>query len=307
MNEWQPHEEELIKRDKIVQSLKDFITQFYPTSTLTVFGSSVNGFAFTKSDLDISMSFTDDRSPDSVDQVAVLKDVHGKLEQLNWIVDAQDITSAKVPIIKFTHAKTKLEADISLYNTLGQENTRLLRFYSIIDSRVKVLGYIVKYFAKTCGIGDASRGSLSSYAYILMLLHYLQQCKPPVIPVLQELHGGTKPVRMVEGWNAWFFDDKKRLGAVWPFLGQNKQSVGELWLGFLDYYARGFDERRNVVSIRQLKYLSKFEKMWNSPCIAIEDPFELAHNLGSGISRKSKNHFPKNSDVDASNNIFFSF
>ena len=38
-----------------------------------------------------------------------------------------------------------------------------------------------------CGICDASRGSLSSYAYILMVLYYLQQRDPPVIPVLQEV------------------------------------------------------------------------------------------------------------------------
>ena len=44
-----------------------------------------------------------------------------------------------------------------------------------IDSRVKILGYVVKEFAKICDIGDASRGSLSSYAYILMLIYYLQQ------------------------------------------------------------------------------------------------------------------------------------
>jgi terminal uridylyltransferase len=41
------------------------------------------------------------------------------------------------------------------------------------------------------------------------------------------------------------------------------------------------------VSVRQLKPLTKFEKMWNSPCIAIEDPFDLDHNLGAGLSRKS--------------------
>ena len=35
---------------------------------------------------------------------------------------------------------------------------------------------------------DASTGSLSSYAYILLLLHYLQQVKPPVIPVLQQVN-----------------------------------------------------------------------------------------------------------------------
>jgi hypothetical protein len=44
---------------------------------------------------------------------------------------------------------------------------------------------MVKFFAKVCDIGDASRGSLSSYAYILMVIFYLQQCNPPVLPVLQ--------------------------------------------------------------------------------------------------------------------------
>lgn len=41
--------------------------------------------------------------------------------------------------------------------------------------------------AQRCDIGDASRGSLSSYAYILMVLYFLQQRQPPVIPVLQEV------------------------------------------------------------------------------------------------------------------------
>jgi DNA polymerase sigma len=40
---------------------------------------------------------------------------------------------------------------------------------------------------QVCDMGDASRGSLSSYGYSLMMLHYLQQCRPPVIPVLQEV------------------------------------------------------------------------------------------------------------------------
>ena len=36
-------------------------------------------------------------------------------------------------------------------------------------------------------MADASLGGLSSYAYILMLLHYLQRTEPPVIPVLQQV------------------------------------------------------------------------------------------------------------------------
>ena len=75
---------------------------------------------------------------------------------------------------------------------------------------------------------------------------------------------------------------------AWPGWGKNRWLVGDLWIGFLDFFARDWDDKKLVVSIRQSRPLTKFEKMWISPCIAIEDPFELSHNLGAGISRKSK-------------------
>ena len=50
---------------------------------------------------------------------------------------------------------------------------------------VYLINYII--FSQSCDICDASAGSLSSYAYILLLLHYLQQVKPPVVPVLQQV------------------------------------------------------------------------------------------------------------------------
>lgn len=56
------------------------------------------------------------------------------------------ITTAKVPIVKFTftHGRspgaTRIDGDISLYNTLALHNTRMLAFYSELDSRVKVIG-----------------------------------------------------------------------------------------------------------------------------------------------------------------------
>ena len=84
----------------------------------------------------------------------------------------EERVSAKVPIVKFRHKKTMIEGDISLYNTLALQNTDLLRSYASIDSRIPVLGHMVKYFAKTCKIGDASCGSLSSYAYIVMMYYF---------------------------------------------------------------------------------------------------------------------------------------
>lgn len=127
--------------------------------------------------------------------------------QNRFFGNVMPITSAKVPIVKLRHRPTGLEADISLYNQLGRRNSQLLSTYCAIDPRVRVrwadslfirslsttffllqvLGYMTKLLAKQCDIGDASRGSLSSYAYTLMVIHYLQQVKPPVIPVLQEV------------------------------------------------------------------------------------------------------------------------
>ncbi len=41
-----------------------------------------------------------------------------------------------------------LECDISMENRLAMRNTAMLKAYSTIDDRVRVLGYMVKKFAK---------------------------------------------------------------------------------------------------------------------------------------------------------------
>ena len=48
-----------------------------------------------------------------------------------------------------------------------------------------------------------------------------------------------------------------------------------------------FDWSTDVVTIRQLDKLTKFEKWWTSKYVAIEDPFNLEHNLGQAVSSRS--------------------
>lgn len=112
-----------------------------------------------------------------------------------------------------------------------------------------------------CDIGDASRGSLSSYAYTLMVLFFLQQRNPPVIPVLQEVRvydrvqqweilyvsqlyvqhniatnirfrlqiydGQKKPELLVDGWNVYFFDDLKALVSVLQFCMKSTKQMSK--------------------------------------------------------------------------------
>lgn len=290
-----PDPEEEACREKLLRELESFIRKKYKDAKLTLYGSSCNGFGLIRSDLDICLTFEHSKDGKDFCHKEKILDLAKELNDHKNLKRITAITSAKVPIVKFYHRPTQLEGDISFYNTLAQHNTRLLKVYSQIDERVRVLGYTFKHFAKTCAIGDASRGSLSSYAYILLTLYYLQQCKPPVIPVLQELYpeGEQKPEVMVEGWNAWFYDDVDHLQSVWSEFGLNNETVGELWLGLLRFYTEEFNFQEHVVSIRQKAPLTRLQKMWTSKFIAIEDPFDLDHNLGSGVTKSMSTYIMK--------------
>ncbi|XP_033875544.3 terminal uridylyltransferase 4-like [Acipenser ruthenus] len=294
-NELYPPPVEQQKREQILASLERFIRKEYnDKARLCLFGSSKNGFGFRDSDLDICMTLEGHATAEKLNCKEIIEGLAKILKKHAGLRNILPITTAKVPIVKFEHRQSGLEGDISLYNTLAQHNTRMLATYAAIDPRVQYLGYTMKVFAKRCDIGDASRGSLSSYAYILMVLYFLQQRKPPVIPVLQEIFDGKSiPQKMVDGWNAFFFNDTNKLRKRFPELGRNSESVGELWLGLLRFYTEEFDFKEHVISIRQKKLLTTFEKQWTSKCIAIEDPFDLNHNLGAGVSRKMTNFIMK--------------
>ena len=57
---------------------------------------------------------------------------------------------------------------------------------------------------------------------------------------------------------------------IWKDYGKNKQSIGELWVGFFNFYLEKFSFNRNVVSIKQINSVLKFKKSWMRYKIAIE-------------------------------------
>uniref|UniRef100_A0A668A5K0 Terminal uridylyl transferase 7 n=1 Tax=Myripristis murdjan TaxID=586833 RepID=A0A668A5K0_9TELE len=289
-----PDKLEVGVREHILQDLEDFVRRQFAGARLQLFGSSKNGFGFRQSDLDICMVLEGQDNADDLDCIGIIESLARLLKKHPGLRNILPITTAKVPIVKFYHIRTGLEGDISLYNTLALHNTNLLASYAAIDRRVKILCYVMKVFAKMCDIGDASRGSLSSYAYTLMVLFFLQQRNPPVIPVLQEIYDGEKkPQVLVDGWNVYFWDDLKTLPSRWPQYEKNTETVGELWLGLLRFYTEDFDFREHVVCIRQQARLTTFNKQWTSKYIVIEDPFDLNHNLGAGLSRRMTNFIMK--------------
>lgn len=186
--------------------------------------------------------------------------------------------------LEFPKSGVGVQCDINFSAHLALQNTTLLRCYSYTDPRVRPLMLFVKYWARVRGINNAYRGTLSSYGYVLMMLHYLVNVAEPfVCPNLQHLAppDPNLPPEALEGLTTckgrnvrfWRDEDEIQRLALEGSLNHNTESLGGLLRGFFEYYAqsnmmsttqkRGFDWGRDVISLRTHGgILSKQEKGW---------------------------------------------
>lgn len=220
--------------------------------------------------------------------------------------------------LEFPKNGVGVQCDINFSNRLALHNSALLRCYNLCDPRVKPMVLFVKIWAKNRKINSPYHGTLSSYGYVLMVLHYLiNVTTPPILPNLQ-----TAPQAMnnrtpeheiaVDGANVRFWRDEraiKRCASSGQMTMDHSSSVGSLLRGFFQYYAigdgGGFSWGQDVLSLRTYGgLLSKREKDWIAAktvvieskvpgqrpqeirqryLFAIEDPFEIDHNIARTV------------------------
>lgn len=297
-----PHPVEKERQDSLLAFLRNILRQIYPDAELHPFGSTANGLGMANADMDLCVCF-----PQHVDSkvtaVEFVEHMGSLLFKESCFVDIKPLTRTRIPIIKLKH-KNGLCSDIGFENKLALWNTRLLRTYTEIDPRVKTLVYLVKHWSKQRNINEPYHGTLSSYCYVLMVIFFLQQRSPPVLPCLQTIIPpdlGHSPIVDLDGHNVYFFEDLPNLNRYWQ--ANNTESITELLFGFFQYYAYNFHWSRSVVSVRSGAILTKDQKGWTkakfsaSPStgasvadrfwLCVEDPFELDHNLGRPADRNS--------------------
>jgi len=210
--------------------------------------------------------------------------------------------------LEFPKTGAGVQCDVNFSAHLALHNTALLRCYSYTDPRVKPLVLFVKHWAKVRGINSPYRGSLSSYGYVLMVLHYLVNVVQPfVCPNLQLLAPPDDPNMppdhyVCKGYNVRFWRDEetiKRLAAQGQ-LNQNTQPVGQLLRGFFEYYAhpgatssypgvRGFDWSRDVLSLRTPGGILKKEQKGWTGAKSVKEVKTVAAPPGTGPSAAKQN------------------
>lgn len=224
--------------------------------------------------------------------------------------------------LDFPKTGVGIQCDINFSNPLALHNTLLLRCYSHSDPRVRPMIIFVKAWAKKRKINSPYHGTLSSYGYVLMVLHYLINVANP--PVLLNLQTTQKAVEdrsphndeIIDGYPVRFWRSENEIidyARSGRLANNTRDNVGSLLRGFFHYYAQqgyyspqgGFCWPKDIISIRTNGgIVPKNEKGWTEAktitiestssdgdareikqryLLAIEDPFEIDHNIARTV------------------------
>ncbi|XP_060067206.1 uncharacterized protein LOC132547468 [Ylistrum balloti] len=272
-------ESALQKKMELRDALLAIITAAFPYCSLYIVGSSMSGFGTMSSDMDLCLSISDQHIDQTKEAPEILYHIKKALASCTFLKDVV-VIKAKVPILRFTDKISEVECDVNVNNIVGIRNTHLLRYYSQVDWRVRPMVLFAKKWARFHDINDASKATISSYSLSLMIIHYLQcGCSPPVLPSLQKLHPNLF-AKNIDIRNL-------KMNHQMDFKVQNRQPLGDLFEGFLEYFTYKFNYDRDVISVRLGACMTKSlavcqtgdDKSWKH--LKIEEPFDFTNTARS--------------------------
>lgn len=238
-------------------------------------GSSVNGFGNKNSDADMCLVTYSKHPLNRKTIINLLHQVRRKLcdDRRYLITEQPEVIPAKVPILRVflnisagnsrSDREMKVQCDINVDNHIGIRNSWLLRCYSELDPRIREFIYVVKKFAKAADLNDASGGSLSTYSWLLLSIHFLQTgVKPAVLPIVQQEINKKSGKIFHEHFAHDELEDVSKMALLIKtdlnFKSENTMSVGELFQRWLTYFALSYNFKDFIISIRCGKLACRF-------------------------------------------------
>ncbi|CDF32165.1 PAP/25A associated domain family protein [Chondrus crispus] len=275
-------------REELLDRLRKVISAEWPGAGIDVYGSAGNGLGLRSADVDMSLYMPDDVAAEHGTKAGVPDPPKVILARLATIMEENNISilskvlEARVPVIKMHDPKSKLQVDICVNNTLAVRNTELLKAYVDLDERFRYVCILVKLWAKRRDLNDAYHGTLSSYAYTLLVIHYLQTVSPPVLPCLQRMVNGKRlskgqnvPKEMVgKGKSKLYNTYFDRTVTPETFQSANHTPVHELLLGFFRYFTYTFRYSTDLASIRMGKKVPRSIRGWDEQSVYREWEFK---------------------------------
>ncbi|XP_015127455.1 speckle targeted PIP5K1A-regulated poly(A) polymerase-like [Diachasma alloeum] len=283
----------------VCSSLDRTMKQSFPRCRAIPFGSSVTGLSLVGSDLDVFLDIgeqivEDEESP-PVQRLGwtpktIFKEVKTLLfRNAGTFTKIVPIPMAKIPVIKFHHTLSKMDCDISFKHGLGVHNSQLIKYLLTLDSRIKPLVLVLKYWAKKLDISGS--GKINNYSLVMLIVFYLQQPSVNLLPAIRELQKVHERV-YIRGWQVNFTTN-------YPSTSKNNSSsILELLEGFFKFYS-DFDFSTTIIcplegkSFLREEFKREIEERGGSVeslrltrCACLQDPIQLDHNIISGWGSK---------------------
>ncbi|KAG0200076.1 hypothetical protein BGX28_006767 [Mortierella sp. GBA30] len=250
-----PSPDYMNKRSRLIRRLQLLLNSSFPGAglRLEVFGSYASGLGSESSDADLCITSDYFQKSGRYNDMREL----ARVLRRGGMIQVQAIAHAKVPIVKFVDPQSRINCDVNANHVLGIHNSELIRCYTLIDDRVRPFLYNLKALVKKHKINDSSQAWLSSYAYVMMAIGFLQAQDPPILPALQaqpQEHMTSLKVQMDhEGRggkdliDCTFDHDHIRHRG---FGAPNTKTVGQLLVEFFEFYTRYYDYQTMEVNVR---------------------------------------------------------
>ena len=252
---------------------------------LQAYGSMMNNFLIDEGDIDISIV------PEkvSIEEFSVnLEDIKNEIinKKLGNCENLQ--ISPRYSLLKVLDYQTLINIDITVHTMLPLYNTKLIRTYSLIDQRFHIMGIYIKYWVKKNHINGALDKYLSSYAILILIIHFLQsEIDIKILSNLQKIenkinnyeysHSGKELIT-----NIYFEEDMEKINNNLKkinFDKENNDSIGELILKFFEFYSYKY-EHDYYISINNTEKKNCKGEHFAFP---MEDPFDIEHNPGKSM------------------------
>jgi len=275
-----------------------------------LYGSLRNQFSLKGSDIDVSINI-DNEDYNEKELINFFYKQIKKVSPNKKELKIDIIPDARVPIVEITFlSMDNITVSLSINNKLGVINSKFLKTYSEFDKRCQLLGILVKLWAKCQNVISVKNQFLSSYAYNLMVINFLQTIETPLLPSLQKLRYNEQenqpqyvilPKSVVEKnlstselsskIRVDYEEDIIKVQKLMEDKGvtKNDQSVITLLRSFFKFYMKKKNVEGIKLSVKEGAHIKREESQdpKKDYLYSIEDPFDPFHNPGKFILKNS--------------------
>lgn len=294
-------------------SIEDHLATTFEGCKVFPFGSRISGLGNQNSDLDIFLDtgnmYTGNNNQDSKSQILILKKVYGILiKAKDDFQDLFQIPTARTPIVKFHHKKTKIDCDISFRHGLSVENTKFLRFCFDIQPIAQQLILVLKMWSQHNNLYE----HITTYALAIMAIFFLQT-KCLLLSVKTLRHFNDDKSLTICGWETIKYSAS--LETMKKQIISYSGALVALLKDFFGFYAKflyqvdvvcpllghcikktDFDNNGKHLPPEMNSYRAQLhsdepEAFRNASPMCVQDPFDLSHNLTKALQPGTLNRW----------------